>query len=119
MIGRGIIEEHALLRPDHVMQCGLGKIGRRNGRLSDHTLDLARASGGFRFDPRLTGPNQDQQTPLCPGMLYRDSHELLDQPGKEHLARKRLRSLHYSLDVQLSDWRANRDRRGVRSLFPQ
>ena len=119
MICRGIIEEHALLRPDHVMQSGLGKIGRRNGCLSDDNLDLARVSGGFRFDPRLTGPNQDQQTPLGPGMLHRDSHEFLDQPGKEHLARKRLRSFHYGLDIKLSDWRANRDRRGARSLFQQ
>ena len=65
-VGRGIIEEHALLCPDHVMQRGLGQIRRRDGCLANGNLDLARAGGGLRFDPRLAVPNQDQQTPLCP-----------------------------------------------------
>jgi hypothetical protein len=101
------------------MQRGLGEIRRRNGCLSNDNLDPARASGSLRFDPRLAAPKQDQQTPLGPGILHRDSHELLDQPGKDHLTRKCLRSFHYSLDVQLPDWRANRGRRGGSSSLAQ
>ena len=78
------------------------------GVLSNGNLDPARAGGSLRFDPRLAVPNQDQQTPLGPGMLHRDSHELLDQPGQDDLTRKRLRSFNDGLDIQLSDRRADR-----------
>ena len=69
VVGRSIIQEHALLRPDHVMQRGLRKIRRRDGCLSNRNLDPARAGGGLRFDARLAAPNQDQQAPLGPGMF--------------------------------------------------
>ena len=55
------------------MQRGLGEIRRRDGYLSNGHLDPARASGSLGFDPRLAVPNQDQQTPLGPGILHRDS----------------------------------------------
>ena len=101
------------------MQRGLREVGRRHDCLSNRNLDPALACGGLRFDPRLAVPNQDEQTPLGPGILHRDSHELLDQLGKDHLARKCLRGFHYSLDIQLPDWRANRGRSGGGSLLAQ
>ena len=67
------------------MQRGLREVRRRHGCLSNRNLDPARAGGGLRFDPRLAAPNQDQQAPLGPGILHRDSHQLLDQLGKDHL----------------------------------
>ena len=107
------------MRPDHVVEHGLGKVRRRDGCVSNDNLDRALARGGLRFDPRLAAPNQDEQTPLGPCVLHRDSHERLDQLGKDHLRRKCLRRLHYGLDVQLPDWRANRGRRGGSSLLAQ
>ena len=101
------------------MQRGLGKIRRRDGCLSNRNLYPAGAGGGLRFDPKLAVPNQDQQAPFCPGIFHRDSHELLDQLGKNHLTRNRLRRFHDSLDVQLPDRRANRGRRGGSSFLAQ
>src|SRR5580658_5417989 len=46
-------------------------------------------------------------------MLHRDSHELLDEIGEDHLTRKCLRSFNHCLDVELPyRWR-NRGRGGV------
>jgi hypothetical protein len=89
------------------MQHGLGEIRRRNGYLSNCNLDPARASSSLRFDPRLAALSQDQQAPVGPGILHRDSQELLDQLVKDHLPRNRLRGLDYSLDVQPPYQRAN------------
>ena len=47
--------------------------------------DRVAAGGGFRLDPQLAAPEEDEQTPLGTGMLHRDSHELLDQLAKDHL----------------------------------
>src|SRR3984957_16115559 len=93
------------------MQRGLREIRRSNLLLANHQLDPARTSGGFGFYPRLAVPNQDQQTPLGPGVLHRDSHELLDETGEDHLTRKCLRSFNHSRDVELYRWR-NRGRGG-------
>jgi hypothetical protein len=48
------------------------------------------ADGGLRFDLRLMTMKQDEQPPLGPGMLDRDSHQLLDQLGENDLARESL-----------------------------
>src|SRR5580704_13296288 len=97
------------------MQNGLRQAERLNGCLPDFDLNLTRASGSLRLDPRLAPPNEDQQAPLGPGVLHGDAHELLGQPGKDHLTRKCLRRFHDSLDVQLPN-RRNRSR-GCGSSF--
>ena len=50
------------------------------------TSTVPLADGGFRLDLRLFVPEKDEQTPLGPCMLNRDSHELLDQLGEKNLA---------------------------------
>jgi len=94
------------------MQRRLRKVRWRDGFLPNDNLDLARASGSFRFDPRLASPKptlkKDQQAPLGPGILHRDSQEFLDQLGKNHLTRNRLRCFRYSFNVQLPGRRPNR-----------
>src|SRR5580658_4766151 len=101
------------------MEHGLGEIGRRDGCLPNRNLDLALASGSPRFDPRLAAAKEDEQTPLGPCILYSDSHQLLDELGKDHLTRNRLRRFHYSFDIQLPHRRGNRGRRGGSSLLAQ
>src|ERR1700678_4216660 len=94
------------------MQRGLREIRRCNLLLANDQLDPARTSNGFGFYPRLAVSSQDPQTPFRPGMLHRDSHELLDETGEDHLTRKCLRSFNHSLDVELRyRWR-NRGRGG-------
>src|SRR5580658_4355904 len=119
VIGGGIIQERSLQGPDHVMQRGLGEIGRRNGRLSNGNLDAARASGCLGFDSWLATPKQDEQTSLSPGILHRYSYQLLDELGKDHLTRKCLRGFDYSLDIQLRDRLSSRGRRGGSSFLAQ
>src|SRR5580658_3057781 len=86
----------------------------------EYTLSLKASSRStFCCDPGLVVPNQDQQAPLCPGMLDCNSHELLDQPWQDDLTRKCLRSFHYSLDVEMSGKRANRRQRSRFSLPTQ
>jgi hypothetical protein len=70
------------------MKRGWREIGWRDGCLSNGDLDPAAACGGLGLDLRLILPDKDEQTPLGPGMLHRDSHELLDQPGENNLARE-------------------------------
>src|SRR5260370_1935658 len=101
------------------MQRGLGEIGRCDGRLSNGNLDPARASGSLGFDSRLAAPKEDEQTSLGPCILHRDSYQLLDQLGKDHLTRKCLRSFDYSLDIQLRDRLASRGRIGKSSFLAQ
>ena len=58
---------------------------------------------------RGSSPRSRMSRPaLGPRMLDRDSHERLDQPGENDLARERLRGLDDGLDVQLFDRRADR-----------
>ena len=83
------------------MQRGLREVRSCDGSLPNHNLNPTLVRGGLSFDPRLTVPNQDQQTALGPSMLHSDSYELLDQPGVDHFTRKCLRGFHYSLNVQL------------------
>src|SRR3984885_10693125 len=101
------------------MQSGLGEIGRRNGRLSNGNLDPAWAGRSLGFDSRLAAPKQNEQTSLGPRILHRDSYQLLDQPGKDHLTRKCLRSFDYSLDIQLGDRLAGGGRRRRGSFLAQ
>src|SRR5580692_8375384 len=101
------------------MQGRLRKVRRRDGFLPNNNLDLARASSSLCFDLRLATPKQDQQAPLSTRIFQSDSQEVFDQCGKGYLARNRLRRFHDGLDVQLSDWRINRARRGGSSSFAQ
>src|SRR5580698_6644046 len=101
------------------MQRGLGEIRRRDYCLQNLDLDPGGASGSLCFDPRLATLKEDQQAPLGPGTFHSDSEETLDQPGKDHLTRNRLRRFHDGLDVQLPDWRVNRGRRGESSSLAQ
>src|SRR6266700_6330016 len=101
------------------MQRGLGEIGRRNGLLSNDNLDAARTRDSLGFDSRLAAPKQDEQTSLGPCILDRDSYQLLDQLGKDHLTGECLRSFDYSLNVQLGDRLATRSRRGRGSFLAQ
>src|SRR5580693_9488352 len=100
------------------MQRGLGEIRRRDYCLQNLDLDPGGASSSLCFDPRLATLKEDQQAPLGPGTFHGDSEETLDQPGKHHLTRNRLRRFHNGLDIQLPDWRVNRGRRhGSSSLM--
>jgi hypothetical protein len=85
---RSVIKDHALPRPDKVMKGRLGKIEWSDGCLSNLDLDPAVGGDGIGLDPRLILAQKDEQTPLGPCMLNRDSHELLDQPVEDHLARE-------------------------------
>src|ERR1700722_4519592 len=98
------------------MEDGLREISRCNLLLANDHLDPARTSSGFGFYPRLAIPNQDQQTPLGPGMLHRDSHELLYETGEDHLTRKCLRSFNHSRDDELAYRWHNRGRGGESTL---
>src|SRR6185312_10528226 len=75
--------------------------------LSNSNLDPAQASDRLCFDPQPAIRTEDEQAPLAPRMLHCDSHELLNQPGQDHLARKCLRGFDYGLDVQLSHLHVN------------
>ena len=85
---RSVIKDHALPCPDDVLKRGFGEIKWCDDCLSNGDLDPAVAGGGLRLDPRLIAPQKDEQTPLGPCMLHRDSHELLDQLAKDNLARE-------------------------------
>ena len=85
---RRVIKDHALPRPHHIVKRGLRQIGWGDGRLSNGDLGPAVAGGGLCLDVRLVTPEKDEQTPLGPCMLHRDSHELLDQRGEHNLARE-------------------------------
>src|SRR5260370_20450315 len=85
---RSIIKDHAFPSPNDVMKRGLGKIIRSDGCLSNGDLDPAVAGRGLRLDLRLIAPEKDEQTPLSPCVLNRDSHELLDQLRQDNLARE-------------------------------
>src|SRR6266851_3093346 len=87
---RSIVKDHAPSGPDHVMKCGYREIRFHDGCLSNDDLDPAVAGSGLGLDLRLVTPEKDEQTPLGPGMLHRDSQELLDQLGEVNLAREGL-----------------------------
>src|SRR5258708_20932117 len=97
----------------------MGEIAPRDRCLSNRNLDPDLARVGLRFDPRISAPKEDEQTSLGPCILHRDSYQLLDQPGKDHLARNRLRGFDYSLDIQLRDRPPSRGRRGKSSFLAQ
>src|SRR5713226_2594773 len=103
------------------MQRGLREVRLRDGCLPNRNLDPARSTGRLRFDPRLaalsTTPKEDQQTPPGPRILYRESYQLLDQPGKDDLARKCLRDLDHRAQIQKPGRRHNRARRARSRLF--
>src|SRR5580693_4228368 len=90
------------------MQRGKGKIRRRHSCLWNGNFDPAGARDSLRFDHQIAISGQDKQTPLGPGILHRDTYELLDQLGKDHLTGNRLRGLNYGFDVQLPRLHANR-----------
>ena len=68
-----------------------GGSGRGDRCLSNGNLDPGRASGSLRFDSGFAAAKRMSRPRPGPGMFHRDSQELLDQPGKDHLARKCLR----------------------------
>jgi len=67
------------------MQRGLREVRRRDGCLPNRNFDPARSTDSLRFNPRLAAlratPKEDEQTPPGPGILYRESHQPLDQTG--------------------------------------
>ena len=81
----------------------MGEIEWGHGCLPIRDLDPAVSSRGLRLDPHLVATQEDEQTPLGPGMLHRDAHELLDELMENHLAREGLRGLDHGLNVQLPD----------------
>jgi hypothetical protein len=83
------------------MQRRLRKVRRRDSFLPNDNFDFTRARASLCFDPRLAAPQEDQQAPLSARTLHCDSQELLDQRGKDHLTRNRLRNFHYRLNIQL------------------
>src|SRR5580698_11430326 len=83
------------------MQRGKGKIRRRRSCLWNGNFDPAGARDSLRFDQQIAISGQDKQPPLGPRILHRDSYELLDQLGKNHLTGNRLRGLNYRFNVQL------------------
>ena len=102
------------------MQRGLRKVGRRDSCLPDHDLDPAWATDRFRFDAQLAAlratPEENEQASSGARVFYRESHQLLDKPGKDNLARKRLRSLDDGFDIQQPSGLADR-RHGSRRSF--
>ena len=102
------------------MQRGLREVRRRDGCLPNRNLDPARSTGRLRFDPRLAAlsatPKEDEQPPLGPRILHRESYQLLDQPGKDDLARQCLRDLDNRSQIQKLGRRHNRARRAREPL---
>jgi hypothetical protein len=68
------------------MKHGLWEIEWGDGRLSNSDLGPAVARGGLCLNLRLVTPEKDEQTPLGPCVLNRDSHQLLDEIGEDNLA---------------------------------
>ncbi len=75
---RSIIKNHARPCPDHVMKRGLGDFRWRDGCLSNRDVYPFVAGDGLCLDLRLITTEKDEQSPLRPGMLDRDSHQLLN-----------------------------------------
>src|SRR6266404_6714125 len=75
---RSIIKNHARPRPDHVMKHGLGDFRWRDGCPSNRDVYPFVAGDGLCLDLRLITTEKDEQSPLRPGMLDRDSHQLLN-----------------------------------------
>src|SRR6266446_7002047 len=107
ILRQAVIKDHAFPRPDHGVEHGFGKLGRRYGRLAQRDLDLTAAGRRFRLDPRLVAREQDEQATLGPGMLDRDPQQRLDELAEFDLARHRLRGLEHRSDIQPLDGRAN------------
>ncbi len=72
------------------MQRGLGKIGCSDALLSNMNPSSTLPGGSLRLDPQFVFAEKNEQPSLSSGMLHHDSHEPLDQLGKEDLARERL-----------------------------
>jgi len=91
--------------------------------LTNCNLNMARSTDRFRFDPGLAAlraaPKEDEQSPTSPCVFDRESYQLLDQSGKDHLTGKCLRSFDNSLDIQLPGRFANRGCGTRRSLSAQ
>jgi hypothetical protein len=107
ILHQGVIKDHTFPRPDHGVEHGFGKFGRRHGRPAQHDLNPATAGHRFRFDPWLVAREQDEQATLGAGMLDRDPQQCLDELIEDDLAGHRMRSLEHRPDIQLPDGRAD------------
>src|SRR5580698_5009816 len=73
------------------------------------------ASASMRSSPSRIRINKPRSAPALSAAI----HQFLDQRGKSHLTRNRLRRFHGGLDVQLLDPRVNCARGGGSSYFAQ
>src|SRR5262249_21645300 len=117
---RGFVQNHALPRPDHVMEHGFGKLRGRHGYLSKRDLNSFGAGRGLRLYLRLIAAEKDEQTPIGACMLDRNHHQGLHEVPQHDLAGYGLRSLDHRPEVELPKGRANRGGgRGRRSFLLQ
>ena len=101
--GRGVIQDHALSRPDHGVEEGFGQLGRCHRFLSERDLDRLPVGPGLRFDPRRVAPEEDEQAALGAGLFERERHQGLDEPVEDDLTGDGLRGLDHRADVQVLD----------------
>jgi hypothetical protein len=111
--GRGIIEQHRLLRPEDVVEDRHGQFHATHARMAEADRDRVTAGGGFRRDPQRVHMRQQQETTLRPRVLDRKRHQRVDQLLKDDLARHRLGYFDHGGEVQVLDRRPH-GRRGTR-----
>src|SRR5260221_8488 len=59
VLGRSVVQDHALTCPDRVMEDGFGKLGGGDGLLPKSDLDPLASGRGLRLDPELTAPRKN------------------------------------------------------------
>ena len=77
--GRGIIEQHRLLRPEDVVEDRHGQFHATHDRMAEADRDRVTAGGGFRLDPQRVRMRQQQETTLRPRVLDRKRHQRVEQ----------------------------------------
>ena len=115
--GRGIVEQHAVLRADDIMDDRLGQRRRGHGLFCQTHDDGVATGRGFRRDAQLVAARQEQQPPLSTGVLDRRAHERVEQFLQDDLARHGLRDFEHGREVQVFDRRPDRARRRSAGLF--
>src|SRR5215469_12441972 len=95
----GVIQQHRLLRSEHILQHVFGKLGRCHRRLSQTDLDSVLGDDGFSPDSQPFASAEDQQAAVTAGVFEYDDHQSPDQSLEAALAGHRLRRLDHRSKV--------------------